>query len=93
MAPALAVEAGVLAVAVRDGWARDKVQGWRWLVAHRRSLAERRRDVQEHRQVRDRDLAPLLQGALDPPEGLGPGVPAPVSRALAQYWAWAVRRL
>ena len=93
MAPALAVEAGVLAVAVRDGWARDKVQGWRWLLAHRRSLAERRRDVQEHRQVRDRDLAPLLRGALDPPEGLGPGVPAPVSRALAQYWAWAVRRL
>ena len=38
-------------------------------------------------------LAPLLGGALDPPDGLGPAVPAAVSRALARYWAWAVRRL
>ncbi len=93
MVPALAVEAGVLAVAVRDGWARDKVEGWRWLLRHRRSLAERRRLIQEHRQVPDRDLAPLMRGTLDPPQGLGPGVPAPVSGVLAKYWAWTVRRL
>ena len=93
IAPALAVEAGVLVVAVRDGWARDKIEGWRWLLAHRQSLAERRSDIQERRQVADRDLAPLLRGALDPPVGLGPAVPAAVSRALARYWAWAVHRL
>ena len=91
--PALVVEGGVLLVAVRDGWARDKVDGWRWLVKHRRSLAERRRGIQAARRVPDRDLARLLRGPLDPPAGLGPGVPAPVSRALARYWSWAEHRL
>jgi hypothetical protein len=91
--PALAVEGGVLLVALRDGWARDKVDGWRWLVTHRRSLADRRRAIQGARRVPDRDLARLLRGPLDPPPGLGPGVPAPVSRALARYWGWAEKRL
>jgi GT2 family glycosyltransferase len=91
--PALVVEGGVLLVAVRDGWARDKVDGWRWLVTHRRSLADRRREIQQARQVSDRELARLLRGPLDPPAGLGPGVPAPVSRALARYWGWAEQRL
>ncbi|HYN56896.1 MAG TPA: glycosyltransferase family 2 protein [Motilibacterales bacterium] len=91
--PALVVEGGVLLVALRDGWARDKVDGWRWLVAHRRSLAERRRTIQVQRRVPDRELAHLLRGPLDPPIGLGPGVPAPVSRTLAQYWGWAGRSL
>jgi GT2 family glycosyltransferase len=91
--PALVVEGGVLLVAVRDGWARDKVDGWRWLVTHRRSLADRRRGIQEARRVPDRELARLLRGPLDPPAGLGPGVPAPVSRALARYWGWAEQRL
>jgi GT2 family glycosyltransferase len=91
--PALVVEGGVLLVAVRDGWARDKIGGWRWLVAHRRSLADRRRTVQATRRVPDRDLARLFRGPLDPPPGLGPGVPAPVSRALARYWSWAEQRL
>ena len=91
--PALVVEGGVLMVAVRDGWARDKVDGWRWLVTHRRSLADRRRGIQAARRVPDRELARLLRGPLDPPAGLGPGVPAPVSRALARYWGWAEQRL
>ncbi len=91
--PALAVEGGVLMVAIRDGWARDKVDGWRWLVTHRRSLADRRLAIQGARRVPDRDLARLIRGPLDPPPGLGPGVPAPVSRALARYWGWAEQRL
>ncbi len=91
--PAAAVEAGVLVVALRDGWARDKVAGWRWLVAHRHELAARRREVQAARRVPDRDLAHLFRGPLDPPAGLGPAVPGPVSTALAAYWTWAVSRL
>ena len=35
VAPALAVEAGVVVVALRDGWWRDKLAGWRWLAQHR----------------------------------------------------------
>ncbi|MGB7980121.1 MAG: glycosyltransferase family 2 protein [Candidatus Nanopelagicales bacterium] len=91
--PAAAVEVGVLVVALRDGWARDKVAGWRWLVAHRRELAARRREVQSARQVPDRALAHLFRGPLDPLAGLGPAVPGPVSAGLAKYWTWAVDRL
>jgi GT2 family glycosyltransferase len=93
-APALAVEAGVLVAAVRDGWWRDKVAGWRWLAGHRLQLAERRRRVEATRRVADRELARrLLRGPLDPPPGVGVAVPGPVSRALDRYWGWAVRRL
>jgi GT2 family glycosyltransferase len=91
--PAILVEGGILIAALRDGWGRDKVAGWRWLVAHRSSLAARRRAVQAARRVSDRQLAHLLRGPLDPPPGLGPGVPAPVTRGLARYWTWAVQRL
>jgi GT2 family glycosyltransferase len=93
-APALVVEAGVVLVAVRDGWWRDKLAGWRWLAGHRPLLAERRRRVEAGRRVGDRQLAPrLLRGALDPPEGVGVAVPALVSCALDRYWGWAVTRL
>ncbi len=91
--PALAVELGVLAVAVRDGWAAQKVAGWRWLVAHRHDLARRRRVVQAGRRVADRDLVGLFRGPLDPPAGLGPPVPRAVSRVLARYWSWVGGRL
>ncbi len=91
--PAVAVEAGVLVAAVRDGWGADKVAGWRWLLRHRRDLARRRAIVQSHRRVPDRDLAGLLRGQLDPPAGLGPGVPRVVSVALERYWRWAESRL
>jgi GT2 family glycosyltransferase len=93
VAPAVAVELGVLLAAARDGWAGDKVAGWRWLLAHRRELAARRQVVQSARVVPDRQLARLLRGPLDPPAGLGPAVPGPVSAALDRYWRWAVGRL
>jgi GT2 family glycosyltransferase len=93
-APALAVEVGVFVVSIRDGWWRDKVAGWRWLATHRSLLGERRRRVDDARRVPDRQIAPrLLQGALDPPEGVGVAVPAVVSRALELYWRWVVTRL
>jgi GT2 family glycosyltransferase len=91
--PAIAVEVGSLVVSVRDGWSRDKVAGWRWLVRHRRQLVARRREVQSARVRSDADIAPVLRGPLDPPVGLGPAVPSVVSRALARYWDWVVGRL
>ena len=88
---AAAVEVGVLVAAVRDGWAGDKIAGWRWLLVHRRLLAQRRRFAQSTRTVPDRALVPLLRGRLDPPAGLGPAVPAPVSAVLDRYWTWVQR--
>ena len=47
-APVIAAgELGTLALAVREGWAREKVAGWRWLIRHagevRSQAAARRR--------------------------------------------------
>lgn len=91
--PAAAVELGVLIVSVRDGWASDKVAGWRWLMGHRRELRARRAAIQSARRVSDHELAGMLRGPLDPPPGLGPAVPKVVSRGLERYWGWAVGRL
>ena len=88
---ALLVELGVLVAAVRDGWAADKVAGWRWLYRHRAGLAARRHEIQAARRIPDRDLALLFRGRLDPPEGLGPTVPSIVSSFLDRYWR-GVRR-
>lgn len=90
--PLLALELAMLAVAAQQGWARQKLEGYRWLIGHRRWLLERRREVQAARTVPDRDLAHLLTGRFDPvalPLPPGGGV---LDAAMAGYWA-LVRRL
>lgn len=42
----IALEPLFLAVAVRDGWGREKVRAWWWLGRHTGELVERRRRVQ-----------------------------------------------
>jgi GT2 family glycosyltransferase len=88
--PLLALEVAVLAVAVRDGWARQKVAGWWWLLRHTSLLVQRRRAVQAARTVPDATLAHLLTGDVEPgvPELAAPAVLRRVSRV---YWS-VVRR-
>jgi GT2 family glycosyltransferase len=93
LAPAfLAVELGVTAVAWRGGWLRQKVDGWRWLLRHRRWLRERRRLLQAERTVSDRALARLMTGRLDAGNFPLPQRLRPADSALAWYWV-AARRL
>jgi len=86
----VAVEVAVLALAVRQGWARSKLAGWWWLVRHPRWLRARRRTVQATRRVRDAELAPRLASRL-PTEDV-PRVAQPVDRLFAGYWRSVVRR-
>ena len=72
----LATEAGVLLVALRNGWASEKVRGWAWLAANRAWVRGHRRRLQSARRVSDRDLArlftPTLQlQVMSPPPGTG----------------------
>ena len=53
----LATELVMLLLALRQGWLRDKLAGWVWLVRNGRTLFRRRRETQRQRLVRDRDLA------------------------------------
>ena len=93
-APVIAAgELGTLALAVREGWAREKVAGWRWLVRHAGQVRTRRRKTQALRRVRDRELARWLTARIDPAQV---PVPAPVRAAnpiLSAYWSMARRLL
>ena len=63
--PAARPGAGDLALALRDGWARQKLAGWWWLLRHAGLVRSRRRQVRSERVVSDRELARVLTGDLD----------------------------
>ena len=82
----LATELGMVALAVKERWFRDKVAGWGWLVRNRTLVRQRRRATQSLRRVRDRDLAEHLTPTFAP--GMLP-VPAPLRLAnplVRGYW-------
>lgn len=67
LAPLLvATEIAMLALAARQGWLRDKLAGWAWIVRNARPLLRRRRETQRRRRVGDRDLAGMLTAIVDP---------------------------
>jgi GT2 family glycosyltransferase len=88
----LSAEAGLLLVAARERWLRDKLAGWAWCLRNARWILRHRRRLQSERLVPDRELARFFTPVVDP--GMI-DVPAPV-RALnplvAGYWG-LVRRL
>ncbi len=90
---AAVVELGVMAMAVRSGWAKQKWNGWTWIFRHRHELAARRVRIQSTRVVSDAQLAPLLQGRIDPPKGFGFSIPPIVNRVLDIKWRWISRNL
>jgi GT2 family glycosyltransferase len=93
MAPALVgVEAGMLAVSLRAGWGREKIRGWTWVVAHRRWIRQRRRELQSVRVASDRELAPHLSGRFDAANLDLPSWVGPLDAVLAFYW-WSARRM
>lgn len=81
----LLLEPLYLLIAVRDGWGREKVRAWGWLVRHAGTVAARRRRVQRDIQdphALDALLVPAItQTQLDPPRAL-----TLLNRALTQYW-------
>jgi GT2 family glycosyltransferase len=94
LAPVLAAaEAGLLLVALREGWLADKLKGWRWCARHGRWLLRHRRRLQAARTVSDSELSRHLTAVVDPKMIF---VPAPVrgaNRLVAGYWSMAWRLL
>lgn len=87
LAPLLAAgEAAVLLRSVREGWARQKVRGWGWLLTHRRYLRSRRNRVQGSRVCGDEVLMRHLTTDLQPPARFGISVPPGVQRLVTGYW-------
>jgi GT2 family glycosyltransferase len=87
LGPVLAsTEVAMLLLALREGWARDKLAGWGWLLRHAGWLRRHRRETQRLRRVRDRELAAYLTPVVAP--GMIP-VPSPVraiNPLVARYW-------
>ncbi|WP_164775215.1 glycosyltransferase family 2 protein [Nocardioides pantholopis] len=88
-APLLALEVAMLAMSARDGWWRQKVAGWRWLLANAGTLRERRRWVQAQRRD-DHGFTGLLTGDVTPGvDGLS--IPPVLRRLSVAFWSLARR--
>jgi GT2 family glycosyltransferase len=94
LAPVLAAaEAGLILVALREGWLTNKLDGWRWLARHGLWLLRHRRRLQAARTVRDSQLAHYLTPTVNPKMI---SVPRPVraaNRLVSGYWSLAQRLL
>jgi GT2 family glycosyltransferase len=91
--PLLALELAMFALAARQGWLREKIRGWSWLVRNRRRLLARRRTVQREKVVADRIWMRLLTDTLDTPlVPLPRGVKGPLNILMRAYW-WAASRI
>ncbi len=88
----LALEVAMLAAATAQGWLRQKLAGYTWLLRQHRLVRDRRRWCQGQRRRSDRVLAPLLAGEFTPANvPPTPGL-AVLNGLLGGYWV-LVRRL
>ena len=91
----VATELGMTAIALKEGWLRDKVAGWAWLVRNAGVVGspagERRKRL---RTVRDRDLVALPDGdVFDPAMVPVPGLLRAANPVVARYWRLVRRAL
>ena len=92
LAPALvASEIGTVGLALIQGWGRQKLRSYRWLLANRGWIAERRRLIQAERTVGDRDLVPWLQTSMRFQPFPLPWPARVADVGLRAYW-WMARR-
>jgi GT2 family glycosyltransferase len=87
LAPVLvSTEAAMLVLAAKEGWARDKLAGWGWLLRHAGWLRRHRRETQRLRRVRDRELARYLSPVVAPAMIPVPSPVRAINPLVARYW-------
>jgi GT2 family glycosyltransferase len=89
----VATELAMAAHAARQGWLREKVRGWAWVIAHARWLARERRRTQRARRLPDRELAALLTPTLSPTMIDLPAPARAANRLVEGYWRLVRRAL
>jgi GT2 family glycosyltransferase len=89
----LSTEVGMAALALREGWLRDKARGWAWLARNARWVLRHRRETQRLRRVSDRELARFLTPVLDPAMLTLPAAVRVVNPLVSAYWSLARRLL
>lgn len=94
LAPALAaLELALAVVALSQGWGRQKLRSWGWVLGHPGWLRARRRAVQGARTVSDKELATLLVDRFAAAAMPLPSAAAPLQSILAAYWHLVRRAL
>ncbi len=94
LGPVLAsAEVAMLGLALREGWAGDKLAGWGWLLRNAGWLRRHRRETQNLRRVSDRELARFLSPVLSPGMIHVPGAVRAVNPLVARYWSVVKRAL
>jgi GT2 family glycosyltransferase len=94
LAPLLiSTELGMAALALREGWLRDKVRGWAWLARNAGWVVRHRRATQRLRRVPDRELVRFLTPVLDPAMLTLPAAVRAVNPLVSAYWSLARRLL
>jgi GT2 family glycosyltransferase len=91
--PALVVTEPLLfAMAVRQGWAREKANAWRWVATNRRAVTNRRRIVQADTVVAWPTLASVLEPRIQPLHGGLPRGMQVLNSLLHAYWLLTLER-
>jgi GT2 family glycosyltransferase len=94
LAPLLvSMEIGFLVLAVREGWWRQKIEGWGWLFRHPREVQARRSRLQAARVVGDADLVHLFSDDLLPGNYEAPRWWPKFNRLVRAYWRAVERRV
>jgi GT2 family glycosyltransferase len=82
----VSTEAAMLVLALKEGWARDKLAGWGWLLRHAGWLRRHRRETQQLRRVRDRELVRYLSPVVAPAMISVPSPVRAINPLVAKYW-------
>lgn len=89
----LLVELPLLVAALLQGWGRQKLRAWWWLLRHGRFVRARRRRVQAGVTAAPVVLARLMVARIEPPMVAPPPGMGLLNRALERYWSGVLRRL
>lgn len=84
--PLMAFELAMSVLALSQGWGRQKLEGWRWLISHAGWLRERRGRLQGSRLVGDRHLARYWTTRFDSSQMPLPAAARPLDWILAVWW-------
>jgi GT2 family glycosyltransferase len=91
--PLVAFDVALLLVAWRQGWVREKIGGWGWVLRNLPYIIARRRQVAADRTVGDDVLAGLLTTRFDASQVPLPSVAGPLEKLLQGWWRVGQRLL
>jgi GT2 family glycosyltransferase len=89
----VSTEAAMLGLALKEGWARDKLAGWGWLLSNAGWLRHHRRETQRLRRVEDRELARFLSPVIAPAMIPVPSPVRAINPLVARYWSLVKKAL